>query len=71
LPVTDQPVLVILPLNIPSVSGQKPEYNLKQLKDYASEVRKPQGQAATMRDIASNMTEEEMKAVTDYMYGLH
>jgi cytochrome c553 len=55
----------------PSVSGQKPEYNLKQLKDYASEVRKPQGQAATMRDIASNMTEEEMKAVTDYMYGLH
>ena len=55
----------------PKVSAQNAEYNLKQLKDYASGVRQPQGQAAIMRDVASNMTEEEMKAVTDYIYGLH
>jgi len=58
----------------PRVNAQQADYNLKQLKDYAkgeSGDRKPQGLASNMRDIASKMTEEEMKAVADYMRGLN
>ena len=55
----------------PAISGQKAEYSLKQLKDYESEARKPEGNAVIMRDIASKMTEDEMKVVTNYMQGLH
>ncbi len=57
--------------NYPAVKGQRSEYTLKQLKDYQSGTRKPEGKAAIMRDIASKMSEDEMKAVTDYMQGLH
>lgn len=55
----------------PSISGQHKEYTLKQLKDYQSGARKPKGNAAIMRDIAMKMSADEMKAVTDYMQGLH
>ena len=55
----------------PSLSSQHQEYTLKQLKDYQSGARKPKGNAAIMRDIAMKMSEDEMKAVTDYIQGLH
>jgi cytochrome c553 len=54
----------------PAISGQKADYSHKQLVDYKSGARKPEGQAVIMKDVASKMTEEEMKAVTNYMQGL-
>jgi cytochrome c553 len=55
----------------PSLRSQHQEYTFKQLKDYQSGARKPEGNAAIMRDIAMKMSEDEMKAVTDYIQGLH
>jgi cytochrome c553 len=55
----------------PSVSGQQAEYTKKQLMDYKSGARKPEGNAIIMRDIASKMSDDEMKAVADYMQGLY
>ncbi|MDM8563083.1 c-type cytochrome [Candidatus Marithioploca araucensis] len=55
----------------PSVGGQNALYTKKQLMDYKSEVRKPEGNAIMMRDIAFKMSDEEMQAVTNYMQGLH
>mgnify|MGYP003572222996 FL=1 len=55
----------------PAISGQHAAYTLKQLKDYKSGARKPEGNAAIMRDIALKMQEDEMKAVTNYMQGLY
>jgi len=55
----------------PAVGGQHAAYTLKQLKDFQSGARKPAGNAVIMRDIASKMQEDEMKAVTDYMQGLY
>ena len=55
----------------PAVNGQQADYTLKQLKDYKSGVRKPEGNAAMMRDIALNMSEDEMNAVANYMQGLY
>jgi cytochrome c553 len=57
--------------NYPALSSQHKEYTVKQLKDYQSGARKPEGNAAIMRDIAIKMSEDEMKVVTDYMQGLH
>ena len=57
--------------NYPMLSGQHQEYTVKQLKDYQSGARKPEGNAAIMRDIATKMSEDEMKVVTDYMQGLY
>jgi len=55
----------------PAVNGQYANYTLKQLQDYKSGARKPAANAAIMRDIALKMSEDEMKAVADYMQGLH
>jgi cytochrome c553 len=55
----------------PIVSGQHAQYTQKQLMDYKSGVRKPEGNAIIMRDIALKMSEAEMQAVTDYMQGLY
>ncbi len=55
----------------PKISGQHADYTLKQLKDYKSGVRKPKGNAAMMRDIVVKMSEDEMKAVTNYMQGVY
>ncbi len=55
----------------PIVSGQHAQYTHKQLMDYKSGVRKPEGNAIMMRDIALKMSEAEMQAVTDYMQGLY
>jgi len=55
----------------PAVNGQHAQYTQKQLRDYKGEIRKPEGNAAIMRDIASKMSDEEMQAVTSYMQGLY
>jgi len=55
----------------PSVNGQKAGYSKKQLVDYKTAARKPEGNAAIMRDVASKMSDDEMGAVTDYMQGLY
>jgi cytochrome c553 len=55
----------------PIVSGQHAQYTHKQLMDYKSGVRKPEGNAIMMRDIVLKMSEAEMQAVTDYMQGLY
>lgn len=55
----------------PIVSGQHAQYTHKQLMDYKSGVRKPEGNAIIMRDIALKMSDAEMQAVTDYMQGLY
>jgi len=57
--------------NYPAVGGQHAQYTSKQLMDYKSGARKPEGNAAIMRDIALKMSDNEIKAVTDYMQGLH
>ncbi len=54
----------------PALSGQYAKYTEAQLKAFAGGLRKndPNGM---MRDIASRMTTEEMKAVAAYVAGLH
>ena len=55
----------------PAINGQHLDYTLKQLMDYKSGARKPEGNADIMREIALKMSEDEMKAVADYMQGLY
>jgi cytochrome c553 len=58
----------------PSLSGQGQAYTLKQLKDYASGERvgsHPTTNQIIMIDIAKKLSESEMKAVADYVSGLH
>jgi len=55
----------------PAINGQNAQYMLKQIKDYKNGIRKPKGNAVIMRDIAVNMSETEMEAVTNYMQGLY
>jgi len=55
----------------PALNGQHADYVVKQLKDYNSGARKPEGSAAIMSDIAVKMSETEMEAVASYMQGLY
>ena len=54
----------------PRVWGQHADYSLSQLKAFREGKRKndPNG---IMQDIAMKMTDDEMKAVSEYMAGLH
>lgn len=54
----------------PRVAGQMPEYMHDQLKAFQSGQRS-NDMAGIMRMIASRMTDQEMKAVSSYMSGLH
>lgn len=54
----------------PALSGQHPEYTASTLQDFASGARS-NDPSAIMRDIASKMSDEEMQAVANYVYGLH
>lgn len=58
----------------PALSGQHAEYVKKQLEDYRSGVRSGkalEGTPVIMREIASKMSDDDMKAVADYVAGLH
>ena len=54
----------------PKVSGQQATYVAKQLKDFKSGARSNDN-ASIMRNIASNMSDAEIEAVSQYMTGLH
>ena len=58
------------PAKFPRIGGQKPTYVVTQLQNYASGDRTtdPNGM---MRDIASKLSDDEMKAVASYVSGLY
>jgi cytochrome c553 len=58
------------PAGFPRLSGQHPDYMIEQLKRFKNGTRSddPNG---IMRDIAKQMTEEEIQAVSNYVSGLH
>ncbi|WP_027009192.1 c-type cytochrome [Conchiformibius kuhniae] len=51
----------------PRLSGQHADYVVEQLKAYAADKRT----GNMMRDIAKRMSEEDMKAVANFIQGLH
>lgn len=55
----------------PRLSGQKTQYTIEQLQLYRSGERSGYGQAEVMNDIASNLTDEEIQAVANYVRGLY
>ncbi|GAB2789638.1 c-type cytochrome [Halomonas shantousis] len=54
----------------PALSGQHPEYTLKQLQDFARSERNNDPNAI-MRDIASKLSDADMEALANFVYGLH
>ncbi len=54
----------------PALSGQHAQYVVEQLKNYKSGKRQTDINHI-MRDIASRMDEDDMKAVANYISGLH
>ncbi|WP_163578086.1 c-type cytochrome [Halomonas faecis] len=54
----------------PAVSGQFAEYTVSTLQDFAASER-ANDPNAIMRDIASKMSDDDMKAVANYILGLH
>ena len=54
----------------PVLSGQHVEYLVDELQDYKAGTRTTDTNGV-MRDIASKLTEDDMKAVTSYVSGLH
>ncbi len=55
---------------VPAIQGQYAIYNAVQLRAYASGARKSDGTTRVMRDIASQLSEDDIVAVTSYMQGL-
>lgn len=58
-----------IPPRYPSVSGQNVAYAIKQLKAFKEGTRK--NDSDVMTRIAFRMSQEEIKAVAEYMAGLH
>jgi len=58
-----------IPPRFPKVSGQNAAYTQKQLLAFKAGVRTNDGE--TMTRIAFRMSEQEIKAVSEYMAGLH
>ncbi|HSW51761.1 MAG TPA: c-type cytochrome [Sulfuricaulis sp.] len=58
-----------IPPRFPKVSGQNPAYARKQLQAFKSGTRANDDE--TMTRIAFRMSEQEIKAVSEYMAGLH
>lgn len=54
----------------PALSGQHPEYTVATLKAFANGER-DNDPNAIMRDIASKMSDSDMEAVANYVYGLN
>lgn len=54
----------------PSLSGQHPAYTAKALQDYRSGARDTDPNSM-MRRIAERLTDREIRAVAQYIYGLH
>lgn len=58
------------PAGWPALTGQHPDYTAKQLRDFAN-AQRPGGPNSMMSDLASRLSEEEIKAVSGYLAGLH
>jgi cytochrome c553 len=56
--------------NYPALQGQHAAYTEKQLRDYASGSRVSDGKTRVMRDIASRLSDNDIKAVASYVQGL-
>lgn len=59
------------PAAFPALAGQWPQYLEQQLKLFRSEERTNDGGGRMMRSIAQDMSDEEIEAVSSYLYGLH
>jgi len=55
----------------PKLSGQYAVYTENQLRAYASGARTSDGPSKVMRDIAEALTDEQIKAISSYVQGLH
>lgn len=58
-----------IPVQYPRLAGQHADYTLTQLKSFAAGQRANDPQSM-MREVAGRMTEQEMKAVAEYISGL-
>jgi cytochrome c553 len=54
----------------PMLSGQHATYTAKQLRDYASGARASDGKTRVMRDIASSLSDDDIRAIASYVQGL-
>lgn len=54
----------------PHISGQHPDYTVKQLKDFREGVRVNDGDTKTMRMIAEKLSNKEVEALASYISGL-
>ena len=59
------------PAGYPALSGQKPEYLVKQLLDFQNNIRTNDGDNAVMRGVVARMTALEIEAVANFISGLH
>ena len=59
------------PAGFPRLSGQYADYVEKQLKAFRAGERVNDGEAMIMRAITKNMSDAEIKAVANYISGLH
>ena len=55
---------------VPKLAGQHAEYIYSQLKNFQASIRSNDSNKM-MRNIVHRMTDEEMKAVSQYIQGLH
>ncbi len=58
------------PALFPALRGQWPEYTVAQLKAFRSKARDNDGDSQMMRDVAMDLSDEEIEAVASYLYGL-
>ena len=59
------------PAGFPRLGGQHPEYIEKQLRAFRAGDRTNDGYQMTMRSIADKMSDAEIKAVANFIAGLH
>lgn len=59
-----------IPIRYPRLAGQHPDYTLAQLKAFRAEERANDANKM-MRTVAAKMSDQEMKAVAEYIAGLH
>lgn len=59
------------PAAYPALGGQHSEYILKQLTQFQNNLRTNDGDTLIMRGVASAMSDLEMRAVANYISGLH
>ena len=59
------------PAAYPALAGQHGDYIIKQLKNFQNNLRKNDGDGQIMRAVAGPMSDLEIRAVANYLSGLH